>query len=79
MDDGELATSSYEFLGWSIFDPRAAVTRLEQVPVAAKLEMNADFARARVSELLGMTREERIREIWGRETLMQFIIGREFR
>ena len=35
-EDRELAHWGNQFLSWSIFDPRAAVARLEQVPVAAE-------------------------------------------
>ena len=36
MDDLELAGSSVDFLGWSMFDPRAAVARLEDLRVASE-------------------------------------------
>ncbi len=39
-DDLALARSREEFLAWSIFDPRAAVARLKQVPVDPKLELS---------------------------------------
>ena len=40
--DRELASLGLDFLAWSIFDPRAAVARLEQVPVNPKLDLSAD-------------------------------------
>ena len=45
-----------EFLGWSIFDPRAAVARLEQMPVSPNFGLDADYARLRVCEMLGLSR-----------------------
>ena len=53
-----------EFQAWSIFDPRAAVARLEQVPVNPKLDLSADYTRQRVAEMLGLPHEARWRYIW---------------
>ncbi len=36
MDEPALADASLEFLSWSLFDPRAAVARLERLPVSRK-------------------------------------------
>ena len=75
-DDVELARWWIEFEGWSTIDPRAAVTRLEQVPVTAALENTADLARSGVALLLGMTREQRVRQVW-RGTWMGDLIDRD--
>ena len=55
-----LADSAIDFLAWSIFDPRAAVARLEQVPFIPQFDRPND-ARALVSEMLGLSYEERRR------------------
>jgi hypothetical protein len=52
------------FLSWSVFDPRAAVARLEQMPVSPKLEFDADRARLQVCELLGLSAQARWRQTW---------------
>ncbi len=57
---GDQATDwSSEFLAWSLFDPRAAVARLETLPVDPNLQNNAINARLAVAESLAQTREER--------------------
>ena len=43
-DDRELARATIEFQAWSTFDPRAAVARLEQVPVDPQLDLDRDSA-----------------------------------
>jgi Carboxypeptidase regulatory-like domain len=78
-DDATLARSTFEFLAWSVFDPRAAVARLEQVPISPKLEPGADFARERVAEMLGLSHEERWRRIWSDYTEMRDLFERDFR
>ena len=75
-DDAELARWGPEFQGWSTFDPRAAIARLEQVPVIASLENTADQARSGVALLLGMTHEQRARQVW-RGTWMGDLIDRK--
>jgi hypothetical protein len=59
-DDKRLANSR-RFGGWSLFDPRAAVTRLEKVPF--RLEPGGNGSRELVAELLGLAHEERWRKI----------------
>jgi hypothetical protein len=66
-DDKRLANST-RFVGWALFDPRAAVARLEQVPFS--LERGGIGARLLVAELLGLAHEERWRHIWDRFTEM---------
>ncbi len=78
-DDQELARWQFEFLGWSIFDPRAAVSRLEQVPIATKLGPSGNFARQRVAEMLGLPYEDRWRWIWSDYTEMRDLFERDFR
>ncbi len=79
LDDVALARSANEFLGWSIFDPRAAVARLEQVSINPKLEPGADFARERVAQMLGLSHEERWRRVWSDYTEMRDLFERDFR
>ena len=62
--DHELASGGLDFLAWSIFDPRAAAARLEQVPVNPKFDLSADYTRQRVVETLGLSHEARWRYIW---------------
>jgi len=78
-DDQELARWQFEFLGWSIFDPRAAVGRLEQVPIVTKLEPGGNTARERVAEMLGLPHEDRWREIWSDYTEMRDLFERDLR
>ena len=61
-EDRELATWSSEFEAWSSFDPRAAVARLEKLPVAA--DPSPNDARIRVANLLGLSHEQRLRKTW---------------
>ena len=61
--DGE-APSTYDYRAWSLFDPRAAVARLEKLPIDPKLENNAIHTRLAVAESLAQDREERWRKIW---------------
>jgi len=77
-DDQELAEGGNMFLDWSVFDPRAAVARLEQVPIAADLE-SANFARERVGEMLGLSYEDRWRRVWSNSTEMSFLLDRDIR
>ena len=53
-----------EFLAWSLFDPRAAVARLETLPIDSKLQTNAIHARLAVAESLAQDHEQRWRKIW---------------
>jgi hypothetical protein len=78
LDDVALARAQ-EFRAWSIFDPRAAVARLEQVPINPKLEPSADFARERVAEILALPHEERWRRVWSDYTEMRDLVERDFR
>ena len=52
------------FRAWSMFDPRAAVARLEKVPVDPKLDIRVDDARQRVAGLLGLPHEARWHYVW---------------
>ena len=61
-EDRELATWSSEFEAWASFDPRAAVARLERVPVGPDASANA--ARLRVASVLGLSHEQRSRQMW---------------
>ncbi len=78
-DDLELAGSDVDFLGWSSFDPRAAVARLEQVPITTTLEPDEDFARVQVAEMLGLIQEERWRRIWSDYTGMTDLFQRDLK
>jgi RNA polymerase sigma factor (sigma-70 family) len=75
-DDKTLANSR-RVVGWSLFDPRAAVARLEQVPF--RLEPGGNGARERVSELLGLAHGERWRKIWSESTEMGALFERDLR
>ena len=75
-DDKRLANSRH-FGGWSLFDPRAAVTRLEKVPF--RLEPRGNGSRELVAELLGLAHEERWRKIWGESTDMGALFERDLR
>jgi hypothetical protein len=60
--DDELAA---DFRAWSLFDPRAAVARLEKIPVDTKARRITMVARLVVAASLAQTHEERWRKIWG--------------
>ena len=72
-EDRELATWRTEFLAWSLFDPRAAVNRLEKVPVSDDSAPNANAARIAVASSLGLSYEERWRAVW---PYSQAVLGR---
>ena len=59
---GDLGAS--EFVAWSLFDPRAAVARLEKVPVSPDSGPSANAARLAVATSLGLPYEARWRRIW---------------
>jgi hypothetical protein len=69
-DDPRPAGRAVDFLAWSLFDPRAAVDRLVQVPVVPQARPGVDTARGQVSETLSLPYEDRWRQIWGRFTEM---------
>jgi hypothetical protein len=62
-EPNELARWGYEFLAWSHIDPRAAVARLEKIPVAQDTEIyhGSNSARFIVGRSLARTREQRWR------------------
>jgi Carboxypeptidase regulatory-like domain len=62
-NDGS-SLSTYDFRAWSLFDPRAAVARLEKLTIDPKVENNAIHTRLAVAESLAQDREERWRKIW---------------
>jgi hypothetical protein len=64
-DDPALAGTAVDYLCWSIFDPRTAVARLEQVPVNPKVDGNVDQTRQWVAETLALSHAARWRKIWG--------------
>jgi Carboxypeptidase regulatory-like domain len=75
-DDLALARSPEEFLAWLIFDPRAAVARLKQVPVDPKFELYSGRpARFQVADMLGRSRETRWRLSWRAFTYMSELIA----
>jgi hypothetical protein len=63
-EDIELATWGSEFLAWSLVDPRAAVARLERVPVSTAPGPRANAARIAVATSLGLPYEARWRRTW---------------
>ena len=74
-DDRELARPvvPIAFQAWSAFDPRAAVARLERLPVTPML----DSARQRVAELLLLPHEARWRNVWLNNSYMADIMARD--
>ncbi len=58
-DNGELESWQSEFVTWSYFDPRAAVSRLEKVPVSRDPSADANRARLEVARSLGLTYPQR--------------------
>jgi hypothetical protein len=71
-EDRELATWDSEFLAWSLFDPRAAVARLEKVPVVSETSPGANSARTSVARSLGEPYELRWRRYWAE---WQLVLG----
>ena len=59
----ELAQWSHEFLAWSLVDPRAAVAKLEKVPIAQDTDIRkgSNAARLTVAASLARAREQRWR------------------
>ena len=78
-DDRELASASSAIASRarSIFDPRAAVARLQQVSVDPKLDLDADYARRWVAELLSLPHEARWRYVWDNYSDMARILRRD--
>jgi hypothetical protein len=67
------------FLAWSVFDPRAAVARLERTPVTPDFQLDSDSARILVAEALGLPHEERWRNLWRAYTEMSLDFDRDIR
>ncbi|HZW32785.1 MAG TPA: carboxypeptidase-like regulatory domain-containing protein, partial [Isosphaeraceae bacterium] len=63
-EDQELATWGIEFAAWSLFDPRAAVARLEKVPVSNDPGRDANRARLAAATVLGLPYEAGWRRLW---------------
>jgi hypothetical protein len=78
-DDLALARMGTEFLAWSILDPRAAVARLEQMPVDPKLGLTANRGSVDVAGILVLPHEARWRKIWGDFTEMRDLFESDFR
>jgi hypothetical protein len=55
---------SYDFVAWSLFDPRAAVARLENLPMDPKVENNVTWCRRAVAKSLATSPQQRWRELW---------------
>lgn len=77
-DDQTLADRQSEFQSWSIFDPRAAAARLEQLPLATELA-TANGAREIAAETLGLSYEDRWRRLWSQYTEMKDVLERDLR
>jgi hypothetical protein len=72
-DDQELAGRNIDFPSWSMFNPRAAVARLEQVPLRTdRTGMNS--ARASVAQMLCMSYEDRWRRMFFEHTAMRNLV-----
>ena len=67
----DLASSRGDFLTWSLFDPRAAVARLEQTPINPDLAQLARNARLLVAASLGRKHEARWGEIFSDSDFIQ--------
>jgi hypothetical protein len=78
-DDRELARATVEFQAWSTFDPRAAVVRLEQVPVNPRLDLDQDSAGLGVADLLGLPHESRWRNLSLNNSYMEDILRNHIR
>ena len=66
-DDRELATQRSEFMSWVLFNPRAAVARIEQLqlPATTELDTKAILAlREFVRRNLARPYEEQWRFVW---------------
>jgi len=63
-DGRALAIWATEFRAWSLLDPRAAVARLERLPIDPKFQFDAIRARLVVAESLARPYEDRWRKIW---------------
>jgi hypothetical protein len=75
-DDRELADWGIQFLAWSLLDPRAAVARLEQLPISKDLT-RVYSTRVVVADMLGFPSEERWRQIWSPFTEMSSMLYRD--
>ncbi len=60
----------HDFLAWSLFDPRAAVARLEKTPISSDLAQMWRGARVSVAESLGRSHDERWGAIWRERDVM---------
>jgi hypothetical protein len=78
-DDPELAGGAWSlaFEAWSILDPRAAVAKLEQVPVKPARDLRDDYIRRRVACVLGLPHEARWRNVWLNQSEMVDILLRD--
>jgi hypothetical protein len=78
-DNQDLADARWApaFRAWSIIDPRAAVARLEQVPVTPKLDFDAGYVRQEVAKLLGLPHEARWRDVWLDSTHLTDLLVRD--
>jgi hypothetical protein len=72
-DDQELAGRSFDIASWSMFDPRAAVARLEQIRPQPD-SSRGDLARERVGQMLSLSYEERWRRVFFEYTDMRNIL-----
>jgi Carboxypeptidase regulatory-like domain len=76
-DDAELDLWTIAFMSWSIFDPRAAVARLERASAAAGLQNGPSHSSEAIAELLGLSLEDRWRKIWSTYTDMRYLLERD--
>jgi Carboxypeptidase regulatory-like domain len=74
--DPDLAAARFDFLEWSLIDPRAAVARLERTPINPLLAQITRNARLMVAASLGRSHENRWSEIWPESDI---ILGRIIR
>jgi Carboxypeptidase regulatory-like domain len=76
--DLDPASSRFDFLTWSLFDPRAAVARLEQITIRPNPTELARNARLLVAASLGRKHADRWAEIFPEATIIQSGIQRDF-
>lgn len=67
-DDSELEELRSVILDWSMIDPRAAVARIERVPLTEQLNRFSDFARLDVGQSLATPTKSLHSEVWHRAT-----------
>jgi hypothetical protein len=76
-ENRELESWQSEFVVWSYFDPRAAVSRLAKVPVRRDPSADANRARLEVARSLGLTYQQRLKTVWADRDLILAVPKRD--